>query len=246
MLLVEHVCGLLAPSGPGPQPEGETPGGITSVPGVQAITPAVLWQLLDVLGDGLALTDEDGKIALVNRRCAEMFGYRREELAGLPIEELVPPDVQAAHHHYRTGYLRAPQARPMAERARLAALRKDGATFPVEISLSPVPTATENYVLAVIRDATRAHRRDDLADLARGAVVGQSQLTKDLLDRVIHHLFQVGLSLQAAADLPGEIARERLTGAVDQLDEVIHEIRDHAFTSDEDRRTGPGWPGAAP
>ena len=242
----EAPGGLPLPSGAGPQPERGAAGGITSVPGVRAITPAVLWQLLDALGDGLALTGEDGKIALVNRRCAEMFGYRREELTGLPVDELVPSDVRAAHHRYWTGYLRAPQARPMAERARLAALRKDGATFPVEISLSPVPTATENYVLAVIRDATRAHRRDDLADLARGAVVGQSQLTKDLLDRVIHHLFQVGLSLQAAADLPGEIARERLTGAVDQLDEVIHEIRDHAFTSDEDRRTGPGWPGAAP
>ena len=42
----------------------------------------------------------------------------------------------------------------MAERARLAGLRKDGATLPVEISLSPVPTASENFVLAVIRDAT--------------------------------------------------------------------------------------------
>jgi anti-anti-sigma factor len=219
--------GLLVPSGRGPQHESGALGGIASAPGVRAVAPAVLWQLIDALGDGLALTDEAGKIALVNRRFAEMFGYRREELTGLPVDKLVPSDVRAAHHRYRTGYLRAPQARPMAERARLAALRKDGATFPVEISLSPVPTATENYVLAVIRDATWAPRRDDLADLARGAVTGQAQLTRDLLDRVVRHLFQVGLSLQAAADLPGEIARERITGALDQLDEVIHEIRDY-------------------
>jgi hypothetical protein len=55
--------------------------------------------------------------------------------------------------------------------------------------------------------------------------------TKDLLDRVVRHLFEVGLSLQAAAGLPGEVARKRLSEALDQLDEVIHEIRDHAFTS---------------
>jgi anti-anti-sigma factor len=206
---------------------------LTSTRGVRAVTPAVLWQLLDALGDGLALTGEDGRIALVNRRCAEMFGYRREEMTGLPVDELVPAEVRPAHPGYRADYYRALQARPMAERARLAAQRKDGATFPVEISLSPVPTATEHYVLAVIRDAAEARQREDLADLARGVAAGQPQPARELLDRVVQHLFQVGLSLQAAADLPGETARERLGEAMDRLDEVIHEIRDYAFTAGE-------------
>jgi hypothetical protein len=121
----------------------------------------------------------------------------------------------------------------MADWARLAALRKDGTAFPVEISLNPVPTATENYVLAVIRDAIVARRRDDLADLAQGMVADQPPLTEGLLDRVVQHLFQVGLSLQAAAGQPGELARQRLTEALDQLDELICDIRDHAFTSDD-------------
>jgi anti-sigma B factor antagonist len=38
------------------------------------ITPAVLWRLLDALGDGLLLVAHDGTIALVNRRCAEILG----------------------------------------------------------------------------------------------------------------------------------------------------------------------------
>jgi signal transduction histidine kinase len=134
----------------------------------------------------------------------------------------------------------------MAERVRLAAHRKDGATFPVEISLSPVPTATEHYVLAVIRDANVARQRDDLADLARGVAAGQPQLASELLDRVVQHLFQVGFSLQAAADLPGETARERLCEAMDRLDEVIHEIRDYAFTAGEtDDGPGRDRPGAS-
>jgi anti-anti-sigma factor len=223
--------GLYSPPAAAPRSQGGTSSGVTAVPGARAINPAVLWQVLDALGDGLALTGEDGKIALVNRRCAEMLGYRREELAGLPIEELVPSEVRAAHRGYRVGYQQAPQARPMADRARLAALRKDGTTFPVEISLSPVPTATETYVLAVIRDTTVSRRRDDLADLARGVVVKPPPVTKDLLDRVVQHLFQVGLGLQAAAGLPGEVARQRISEALDKLDDVIQEIRDYAFAS---------------
>jgi len=216
-----------------PRPGGDMPENLASAPGAEGVTPAVLWQLIDALGDGLALTGADGKIALANRRCAEMFGYQREELIGLPVDALVPPEVQAVHQGLRAGYTRAPQARPMGERARLAGLRKDGGTLPVEISLSPVPTATEDFVLAVIRDATEARRRDDLADLARGAVADQSRLTADLFDRVVDRLFRVGLSLQAAVGLPGDVARERLAEAVDQLDETIHEIRDYAFASGE-------------
>ena len=37
--------------------------------------------------------------------------------------------------------------------------------------------------------------------------------------------------MQTAADLPGDVVRERLSEALDQLDDVIHEIRDYAFTS---------------
>jgi anti-anti-sigma factor len=219
------VSGLLAP-----RPVSPRPAELAGEPWMRAITPAVLWQLVDALGDGLALTSHEGEIVLVNRRCAEMLGYERDELVGLRIESLIPPDLRAAHRRYRAAYAQAPQARPMAERSRLVALRKDGATLPVEISLSPVPTATGHFILAVIRDATETRRREDLADLARGAVAEHTRRDQALLDQVVDRLFQVGLSLQAAVDLPSEIARERITDALGQLDDTIQEIRTYAFS----------------
>ena len=205
------------------------------------ITPAVLWRLLDALGDGLLLAAHDGTIALVNRRCAEILGYRREELTGLPVEALVPFELRVPHQAFRTGYAEAPGARPMAERSRLAALRKDGATVPVEISLSPVPTASETFVLAVIRDATESRRRDDLADLARGVAAEQPQVTRDLLDQVVGRLFQVGLNLKAASGLPADVLRARLAEALDQLDDAILQIRNYAFDSGDPAPLGTGW-----
>jgi anti-anti-sigma factor len=193
------------------------------------ITPAVLWQLIDALGDGLALTGHDGEIILANRRCGEMFGYEPAELVGRPVETLVPAGLRAAHQAYRASYARSPEARPMGDRARLVGLRKDGATVPVEISLTPVPTATGLFVLAVIRDATQARRREDLADLARAAVAEHTRRDQELLDRVVQSLFRVGLSLQAATDLPSELARERIADALRELDDAIRDIRDYAF-----------------
>ena len=204
-----------------------------------------MWNLFDALGDGLLLAGPDGKIVMVNRRCAEMFGYAREELAGLPVDALVPSDVRGDHLGYRAAYQQAPEPRPMAERARLAALRRDGATVPVEITLSPVPTASETFVLAVIRDAAEPRPRDDLASLARGTTAGQPRIAGDLLDRVVNRLFQMGLTLQAAGGLPGETARARLAEALDQLDDVIQELRDYAFASGDPGPSTPlsrGWP----
>ena len=229
------AAGTPGTNGPVPLARAPAAGRPSAAPGSEAggaaITPAVLWQLIDALGDGLALTADGGEIVLVNRRCAEMFGYQREELEGRPVESLVPSSLQAAHRENRIGYEQAPRARPMAERARLVGVRKDGATVPVEISLTPVPTATGHFVLAVIRDATETRRREDLADLARGAVAEQAHRDQELLDRVVQSLFQVGLSLQAAVDLPAEVARERITTALRQLDDTIHEIREYSFGS---------------
>ena len=196
-----------------------------------AITPAVLWQLIDALGDGLVLTGDDGEIALVNRRVVEMFGYEQAELIGRPIESLVPAELREAHRGYRALYARALQARPMGERSRLVGLRHDGVTFPVEISLSPVPTATGHFILAVIRDAAETRRREDLAALARAAADEQAHRGQELLDRVVGSLFQVGHSLQSAIDLPREVARERITEALGRLDDTIREIRDYVFTT---------------
>jgi anti-anti-sigma factor len=217
-----------------PGPDGQGSAGLTAVPGPAALTPAVLWQLIDALGDGLALVDDGGAIVLINRRCSEMFGYPREELIGQPADILVPVDLQAAHRKQRAAYGQAPRTRPMGARARLAGLRKDGTSVPVEISLSPVPTATGRYVLAVIRDSVEARRRADLAELARGALAERSHRARELLDRVAHQLFQVGLSLQATEELPGEVAQQRIAEALDRLEVTIREIRDHAFDSPDD------------
>jgi anti-anti-sigma factor len=216
------------------------PAAVQAPPGTAAVSRAVLLKLIDSLADGVALADDDGKIVLVNRRLEDTFGYERSELVGRPVEALIPADLRAAHRGHRAAYAQAPRARPMGDGIRLAGLRKDGTTFPVKVSLNPVLTATGHLTLAVIRDITEARQPEDLLDLARAAVAAeQAYQDEELLDRVVDHLFNIGLMLQAAIDLPHDVARERIAEALEHLDDTIHEIRDHGFTTRQQPPPGP-------
>ena len=213
---------------PGGAAADQRPAGQPAGAGTAVITPALLWKLAGALADGVVLTG-DKIMMLANRRAEEMFGYGHGELAGRPVEALIPVRLQVAHLRLRAGYEQQPRDRPMGAGPRLVGLRKDGATFPVEISLSPVPTATGRFTLAVIRDLAETGQREDLVGLARAAVAaGREPPARELLDRVVSGLFDVGLSLETAIDLPHDTAGNRISDALQRLDDTISEIRDHA------------------
>ncbi len=226
---LREAAGSPGPAGQAPQPLPATGEGHGGGRGQQQLSTAVLRQLIDALDDGILLADADGTILLGSRRLRAMFGYADGELAGQPVEVLVPPGLRDLHRAERAAYARHPVKRPMADRIRLAGVGKDGATRPVTITLSPVPTASGHLVLAVVRDATQPGRRDDLASLARAVAAEHEHRTGALHDRVVGALFRVGLSLQAAADQPAEVARERIADALTRLDQAVHDIRDHLF-----------------
>ena len=215
----------LAPETPALQETGRADGPGSAAP----VGGAVLWQLVNALDDGVALAAEDGKIVLANRNLAFMLGYQPAVLIGQSVEILVPAGLREVHRRHRAAYERNPIARPMADRARLTAVRSDGTTVPVTITLAPVPTASGHLVLAVVRSAMHAQQRDDLTVLLSSAAARETERSRELLDRVVASLFHVGLSLQAAAGLPSDVAGERISQALQQLDDIIHEIRDHVF-----------------
>ena len=132
--------------------------------------------------------DAAGRIELLNAQAERLFGWTADELLGQQVEVLVPEMARARHIRHRAGYVTDPQARPMGADLQLSARRRDGTTFPAEISLSAVREAPESLlVLASIRDVTermqlaeerqrealeaqreRSHRLESLGQLAGG------------------------------------------------------------------------------
>jgi PAS domain S-box-containing protein len=118
-------------------------------------------QLLDSAPDGVIIVDANGLIRLVNRQAELLFGYEREELLGQLLEILVPDRLRSIHPQHRAAYFAHPIARPMGALLTLAARRKDGSEFPVDISLSSVETEDGVLVSAAVRDVTDRKRIED-------------------------------------------------------------------------------------
>ena len=110
--------------------------------------------LLDAAPDALVCVEADGRIALVNAQVLHLFGYGRDELIGQPVEMLVPDDARTFHVRHRDGYAADPRPRPMGAGLQLSGRRRDGSTFPAEISLSAIPTSNGLLITAAVRDIT--------------------------------------------------------------------------------------------
>jgi two-component system, cell cycle sensor histidine kinase and response regulator CckA len=121
---------------------------------VRLITDPVIAGLLEAAPDATVLVDSGGRIVVVNEQAELLFGYPRDELAGQLVEILIPDAVKAAHSRLRAGYPADAEPRPMVAGLDLSGQRRDGTTFPAEISLATFDTGQGIVVSAAIRDVT--------------------------------------------------------------------------------------------
>lgn len=110
--------------------------------------------LLDAAPDATVIVNEAGIISMINLQTEKLFGYSREEMIGQPVEILVPLTKRSVHTQHRDGFMKAAKVRAMGAGIELNAVKKDGSSFPVEISLSPISTDDGLLVSASVRDIT--------------------------------------------------------------------------------------------
>ncbi len=111
-------------------------------------------QIVEAAPSALLVVDADHRIRYANRAAETTFGYARNELAGLLVEQLVPDRFRSKHPEHVSAYMREPLARPMGHGRELFARRKDGSELTVEIGLTPIQGSTGTFTLASVIDVS--------------------------------------------------------------------------------------------
>ncbi|MGI8809322.1 MAG: PAS domain S-box protein [Acidimicrobiales bacterium] len=191
--------------------------------------------LLESAPDAIVVVGPDGLIRIVNRQAEILFGYSRDELLGQPVELLIPERFAARHPRLRADFLADASARAMGANLELAARRRDGSEFPVDISLAPLQTEEGVLVSAAVRDVTERRRaqaalleREAELALARDQALEASRLKSDFLANMSH---EIRTPMNAVIGLTGLLLDSSLSaeqreylGAVRSAGEALLEI----------------------
>ncbi|MBX3064217.1 MAG: PAS domain S-box protein [Anaerolineae bacterium] len=117
--------------------------------------------LMESAPEAIIISDQRGRITLLNLEAERMFGYSRDELIGQNIDLLVPESLRQTHRHHREDFVKAPSSRSMGEGKPLLASRKDGSTFQPEISLNLINMQGESMVISMIADISERKQAEE-------------------------------------------------------------------------------------
>lgn len=167
--------------------------------------------------EGIVLADQNANIVLVNPAACRMFDYAEEELIGQKIEVLLPNRYRAGHTALRDGFYRHPTNRVMGSGRDLNGQKKDGGTFPVEVSLSSYQQDNKQFVIAFVVDIT--HRKE----------IEQSMLHQQAqLEKVTNDVRKLNTELEAKVEERTVILKEalqRLEQSQAELSEALDKER---------------------
>jgi PAS domain S-box-containing protein len=111
--------------------------------------------LLEAAPDAMVVVNQQGEIVLLNVQAEKQFGYRRDELIGQRMKNIIPAGFAERLIADGLRSVEDAMAQQIGTGIELTALRKNGSEFPIELMLSPLESAEGPLVTAAIRDITK-------------------------------------------------------------------------------------------
>jgi two-component system sensor kinase FixL len=211
---------------------------------------AHLRSILDTVPDAMVVIDEEGLIRDFSQAAERLFGWDADEVAGRNVNMLMPSPYREAHDGYLERYYRTGERRIIGKGRVVVGERKDGSTFPMELSVGEMRMEGARFFTGFVRDLTERQQTEARLQELQSELVHVSRLTAlgEMASALAHELNQPlsaianylkGSRLLLGRDAPphGRIAEaiERAGNEALRAGEIIRRLREFVARGETER-----------
>ena len=191
---------------------------------------AHLQSILDTVPDAMVLIDEGGLMHSFSHTAERLFGWKAAEVLGKNVSMLMPNPYRDQHDGYLDRYLTTGERRIIGIGRVVVGERRDGSTFPMELSVGEMITVEGRFFTGFVRDLTEARQTEARMQDLQSELVHMSRLTSmgEMASALAHELNQPLTAI--ASYLNG--SRRLLASAtppLGQIDEAMGKATDQAL-----------------
>lgn len=214
------------------------------------VREAHLRSILETVPDAMVVIDEHGLIGSFSSAAERLFGCSSSEAIGRNVSILMPPPYREEHDSYLARYLATGEKRIIGIGRVVVGARRDGSTFPMELSVGEVRTGGARFFTGFISDLTERQEAEsrlqdlqsELAHVSRLTAMGEiaSNLAHELnqpLSAIANYL-RGCRRLIDSGEAPAQTLRDALSKAGDQAlraGEIIRRLRDFVSRGESER-----------
>lgn len=196
--------------------------------------------VIDNAHDAIIAIDAKGRIETFNKAAMRIFGYQPEEVLGRNVSMLMPEPYRSAHDGYLHNYITTGVAKIIGTGREVQAKRKDGAIFPIDLSVGEMAIGESRGFIGVVRDITERHEAArrvqeltaELVHVSRTNAMGQfsSSLAHELnqpLTAIMNYTEAARQLLAIAASAPPRALEfmEKAASQAERAGQIIRRLR---------------------
>jgi two-component system sensor kinase FixL len=213
---------------------------------------AHLQSILDTVPDAMIVIDERGSMQSFSSAASRLFGYAPDDVIGKNIKMLMPSPYRESHDGYLERYFRTGERRIIGIGRVVVGERRDGSTFPMELSVGEMSSGSRRFFTGFIRDLTERQRTEgrlqelqtELVHISRLTAMGEmaSALAHELnqpLSAIANYMRGSRRLLESRTDEESVVIRDAMEKAAAQslrAGEIIRRLRDFVARGESERR----------
>jgi PAS domain S-box-containing protein len=166
--------------------------------------------MIDSALDCVIGMDHEGNIFEFNPAAEQTFGWSRSEVLGRPLADvIIPEDLRDAHRNGFERYLITGEGPVIGKRIEVAAIRRDGERFPVELSIAEILSGADDQPLFIsyLRDITERKHTEAAITAAKESAEAASHAKSSFVSTISH---EIRTPLNAIMGALGLLDREQM------------------------------------